>query len=115
MTLCYQNAIEFPRVRRRVVEARFNAGELTSDGGSLLLRQADRYLGLTDAVARAPDPRRRASCRTTWPVRPRTRSPHAARRRGVADGGGARSSPGQCRHAVPVREPRRAGGGVADT
>ena len=87
MTLCYQNAIEFPRVRRRVVEARFNAGELTSDGGSLLLRQADRYLGLTDAVARAPeDPRRR----------------------GVADGGGARSSPGQCRHAVPVREPRRA-------
>ena len=63
MTLCYQNAIEFPRVRRRVVEARFNAGELTSDGGSLLLRQADRHLGLTDAVARAPeDPRRRASC-----------------------------------------------------
>ena len=63
MTQCYQNAFEFPRVRRRVVEARFNGGELTSDGGSLLLRQADRYLGLTDAVARAPeDPRRRASC-----------------------------------------------------
>ena len=50
MTQCYQNAIEFPRVRRRVVEARFNGGELTSDGGSLLLRQADRYRGLTDAV-----------------------------------------------------------------
>ena len=63
MTLCYQNAFEFPRVRRRVVEARFNGGELTSDGGSLLLRQADRYLGLTNAVARAlEDPRRRASC-----------------------------------------------------
>ena len=63
MTQCYQNAFEFPRVRRRVVEARFNGGELTSDGGSLLLRQADRYLGLTDAVARAlEDPRRRASC-----------------------------------------------------
>ena len=46
MTQCYQNAFEFPRVRRRVVEARFNGGELTSDGGSLLLRQADRYLGL---------------------------------------------------------------------
>ena len=41
MTPCYQNAFEFPRVRRRVVEARFNGGELTSDGGSLLLRKAE--------------------------------------------------------------------------
>ena len=46
-----------------MVEARFDGGQITSDGGSLLLRQADRYLGLTEAVARAlPDPRRRKSC-----------------------------------------------------
>ena len=63
MTQCYQNAFEFPRVHRRVVEARFDGGEITSDGGSLLLRQADRYLGLTEAVARAlSDRRRRKSC-----------------------------------------------------
>ena len=63
MTQCYQNSMEFPRVHRRVVEARFDGGEITSDGGALLLRQADRYLGLTQAVAEAlSDPRRRKSC-----------------------------------------------------
>ena len=63
MTQCYQKEFEFPRVRRRVVEARFDGGEITSDGGSLLLRQADRYLGLTGAVAKAlSDRRRRKSC-----------------------------------------------------
>ena len=63
MAQCYQNSFEFPRVHRRVVEARFDGGEITSDGGSLLLRQADRHLGLTEAVAKAlSDPRRRKSC-----------------------------------------------------
>ena len=63
VTQCYQNSMEFPRVHRRVVEARFDGGEITSDGGALLLRQADRYLGLTQAVAEAlSDPRRRKSC-----------------------------------------------------
>ena len=61
MAQCYQNSFEFPRVRRRAVDARFDGGEITSNGGSLLLRQADRYLGLTEAVAKAlSDPRRRA-------------------------------------------------------
>ena len=45
VTQCYQNSMEFPRVHRRVVEARFDGGEITCDGGALLLRQADRYLG----------------------------------------------------------------------
>ena len=58
MTQCNQNSFEFPRVHRRVVEARFDGGEITSHGGSLLLRQADRYLGLTEAVARALSDRR---------------------------------------------------------
>ncbi|MES0875448.1 IS1380 family transposase, partial [Sinimarinibacterium thermocellulolyticum] len=48
---------------RRKVEADFSGGEITSDAGALLLRQADRRLGLTAAMAKAlGDPRRRASC-----------------------------------------------------
>ena len=44
--------IEFPACCKRRVEARFDGGEVTSNGGVLLLRQADRMLGLTAAVAR---------------------------------------------------------------
>ena len=63
MTKCYQRSFEFPRVNRRIVEARFDGGDITSDGGVLLLRQADRLTGLSDSIARAlPDPRRQASC-----------------------------------------------------
>ena len=63
MTQWYQISFEFPRVCRRVVEARFDGGQITSDRGALLLRQADRYLSLTEAVAKAlSDTRRRKSC-----------------------------------------------------
>ena len=63
MTKCYQRTFEFPRVNRRVVEANFEGGDITSDGGVLLLRQADRLLGLSDGIAHAlTDPRRQASC-----------------------------------------------------
>ena len=63
MTNCYQRSFEFPRVNRRIVEARFDGGDITSDGGVLLLRQADRLTGLSDSIARAlSDPRRQASC-----------------------------------------------------
>ena len=63
MTKCYQRTFEFPPVNRRVVEANFEGGDITSDGGVLLLRQADRLLGLSDAIAHAlSDPRRQASC-----------------------------------------------------
>ncbi len=63
MTKCYQRTFEFPRVNRRVVEANFEGGDITSDGGVLLLRQADRLLGLSDAIAHAlTDPCRQASC-----------------------------------------------------
>lgn len=45
------------------MEARFDGGDITSDGGVLLLQQIDRRLGLTEAVARTQDnPRRQASC-----------------------------------------------------
>jgi hypothetical protein len=60
---CYQRTFQFPRLNRRIVEANFEGGDITSDGGVLLLRQADRLLGLSEAIAAAlPDPRRQASC-----------------------------------------------------
>ena len=63
MTKGYQKSFQFPRINGRIVEARFDGGDITSDGGVLLLRQADRLLGLSAAVAAAlEDPRRQASC-----------------------------------------------------
>ncbi len=63
MTNCTQQSFLFPACKRRVVEASFDGGDITSDGGVLLLRQVDRYLGLCTAVSAAlDDPRRRASC-----------------------------------------------------
>ena len=35
------------------MEASFSGGAITSDGGAVLLRQADRMLGLTDRAAQA--------------------------------------------------------------
>ena len=58
MTECTQVSFDFPLVKRRRIEARFSGGDITSDGGLLLLRQADRRLGLLEAVnARLPGPR----------------------------------------------------------
>lgn len=62
MTECTQESFEFPACKRRIVEANFEGGDITSDGGALLLRQADRVLGLSEAIAAVlPDPRRQAS------------------------------------------------------
>jgi hypothetical protein len=49
---------ELKRLGRQSVEAMFDGGTLTSDGGLLLLREADRKLNLIDRIARVlPDPR----------------------------------------------------------
>ena len=62
MTNCTQESFQFPACKRRKVEANFQGGDITSDGGVLLLQQADRRLGLTEAIARIlDDPRRQAS------------------------------------------------------
>jgi hypothetical protein len=63
VTNCTQESFQFPVCNRRSVEANFQGGDITSDGGVLLLQQVDRRLGLSEAVARAlDDPRRQASC-----------------------------------------------------
>ncbi len=42
MPKCTVDQIEFGRLGRRVVEANFEGGAISSDGGLLLLREADR-------------------------------------------------------------------------
>jgi len=63
VTNCTQESFQFPAVNRRRVEVNFQGGNITSDGGVLLLQQVDRRLGLSAAIARVlDDPRRQASC-----------------------------------------------------
>ena len=52
--------LEFGRLGRRVIEGRFDGGNMTSDGGVMLLAALDRRLGLIDAAADClADPRDR--------------------------------------------------------
>ena len=58
MPKCTKDKIDFGRFGRRVIEADFSGGDLSSDGGLLLLRQVDQHLGLSRMAAAAiPDPR----------------------------------------------------------
>jgi len=58
MTNCTQAVFDFPALKRRQVQAEFSGGDITSDGGVLLLREIDRRLGLLGSVdAVIPDPR----------------------------------------------------------
>lgn len=58
MPNCTRNEMKFGRLGRRVIEANFEGGALSSDGGLMLLRQVDRRIGLSRAVASAlHDPR----------------------------------------------------------
>jgi hypothetical protein len=50
-TVCNPELFVFPAVKKRQVTASFTGGDVTSDGGLLLLRQADRKLGLSKALA----------------------------------------------------------------
>ncbi len=60
MTDCSSLSLQFPACRKRRVEADFSGGDITSNGGVLRLRQADRLSGLTASVApRASDARRK--------------------------------------------------------
>jgi len=58
----YHDPICFSRSKGRRVEAEFTGAEVTSNGGAMLLAEADRRLGLTQAAAQAiGDDRRRRS------------------------------------------------------
>ncbi len=64
MTECTRRPIVFSSLRRQKVVANFDGGRLTSDAGAILLRQVDRRLGLTSALARCiADPRDPAKIR----------------------------------------------------
>ena len=58
MPNCTAEQMSFGRLGRRQIEANFQGGALSSDGGLMLLRQVDQRIGLSQAVATAlRDPR----------------------------------------------------------
>ncbi len=64
MTECTRKALQFSSLSRKKILADFNGGRLTSDGGALLLREANRRTGLIDALAACiADPRDPAKTR----------------------------------------------------
>lgn len=64
MTKCTIDRIDLTSCKRRLVQAEFTGGDITSDGGAVLLREMDRRLRLTSAVAdRFTDRRRKKQVR----------------------------------------------------
>jgi len=58
MPKCTDAIVGFGRLGRRVIEANFEGGDLSSDGGLLLLRRVDERIGLSRAAAAVlSDPR----------------------------------------------------------
>jgi Transposase DDE domain group 1 len=53
-----QLGFEFPGLGRRKIEANFAGGQVSSDGGVMLLRQVDRWLGFTKQLDRILPDRR---------------------------------------------------------
>jgi len=58
MTNCTIEKIQFPSLKRRKIEAEFSGGSITSDGGGIFLREADRQLNLLEPISKLfPDNR----------------------------------------------------------
>ena len=58
MPKCTADQLDFGRLGRRRIEANFEGGAISSDGGLMLLQQVDRRIGLSAAMAAAlHDPR----------------------------------------------------------
>jgi len=58
MTKCIALSNQFSKVKNRQIEINFTGGDISSDGGVLLLREADKRLGITAELARMfPDKR----------------------------------------------------------
>lgn len=51
MTQCNRGKLSFSSLSRKKILADFNGGQLTSDGGALLLREVERRTGLLDSLA----------------------------------------------------------------
>jgi hypothetical protein len=51
MTECTGETLVFSRLKKQKIAASFDGGRLTSDAGALLLREVDRKIGLTEALA----------------------------------------------------------------
>jgi hypothetical protein len=51
VTECNRQSLTFSSLSRRKIVADFDGGRLTSDTGGLLLREVDRRIGLTAALA----------------------------------------------------------------
>jgi Transposase DDE domain group 1 len=51
MTECTQSSFSFAALYRREIVAEFDGGDITTDGGGLLLREVDRRLSLTERLA----------------------------------------------------------------
>ena len=67
MTECNQETFAFTAHFSRRVEAGFTAGQVSSDGGSLLLREADRKINLLGRLAGCfSDGRRRCWSSTSY-------------------------------------------------
>ena len=50
MTNCTHEILSFPALNYRKIQAEFSGGDITSDGGVLLLRQMDKQLGLMESI-----------------------------------------------------------------
>lgn len=58
MTDCILSSLQLPACKGRKVEINFEGGDVTSDGGILLLNRIDQKLGLTEKIAKQfPDKR----------------------------------------------------------
>jgi DDE family transposase len=128
MAECSQLGFELPGFNGRKIEGNFQGGNVSSDAGLVVLRQVDRWLGLTEALAkRLPDrrdPDKIEHCLESM-LRQRIyglalgyedlgRSRFFAQRLAVADRGGTKRSTRQLLDAVPARESRWARGSVVD-
>ena len=60
MTDCTSSRIEFPACSKRRVEADFSGGDISSNGGAVLLDLAERRVGLLSGLARRVHDRRQA-------------------------------------------------------
>jgi len=66
MTDCTQQKLKMPGFYGRKIEVEFSGGDITGDGGSLLLKFAAKALGLIKQVAKVlPDPRNKGHIRHT--------------------------------------------------